>query len=81
MIVFLGFAYHPQNMKLLFAPDGEPKQIFGTAYGFSEFDREQIRMELQEMYTVDHHNVFLSNTMCKDLFHEFSRAFKLIERV
>ena len=41
-IVFLGFAYHDQNMLLLKPPkqaeEGASKQIFGTAYGMSEFD-------------------------------------------
>jgi hypothetical protein len=38
-IVFLGFSYHPENMKLLgLEHAGNIEQIFGTGKGLSESD-------------------------------------------
>jgi hypothetical protein len=52
-IVFLGFAYHKQNMRLLFNPLPEfktTKHIFGTAYGMSDADKSEVVDELAEMF-------------------------------
>ena len=52
-LIFLGFAYHQQNMKLLkrSADDqsserNERIRCYGTAYGFSDVDCENIEEEL-----------------------------------
>jgi hypothetical protein len=52
-IVFLGFAYHRQNMELLFERHSSPlktTQIFGTAFGMSDADRDEVISELEELF-------------------------------
>jgi hypothetical protein len=46
-LVFLGFAYHKQNMSLLKpAPSRKVKQIYGTAYEMSDSDVSEVVEEL-----------------------------------
>lgn len=46
-IVFLGFAYHKQNMALLKPPRSrKTKQVYGTAYGMSDSDVAEVVDEL-----------------------------------
>lgn len=66
-------------MKMLFGTDGVDKEVFATAHGFSEFDIGRLETELRRMYTLNEHQVFLKNTTCEKIFHEYSRAFKPIE--
>lgn len=52
-IVFLGFAYHSQNMKLLFGKHAVPKKtipIFGTAVGMSEADTSEVTGLLKGLF-------------------------------
>lgn len=52
-IVFLGFAYHKQNMKLLFEHHARPKKtkpVFGTAFGMSDADKDLVTGELAELF-------------------------------
>jgi hypothetical protein len=81
-IVFLGFAYHDQNMRLI-APLGgmSTKPIFGTALGMSDPDVELTTKELCSWYldpftkTGLDRNVQLNNKLkCADLFDHFNRS-------
>ncbi len=50
-IVFLGFAYHTQNMHLL--KPARPlglKQVFGTAYGMSDADAEVVSHQIANFF-------------------------------
>ncbi|MGY8678576.1 hypothetical protein Q2941_12315 [Bradyrhizobium sp. UFLA05-153] len=50
-IVFLGFAYHKQNMALLKHPGSrETKQIYGTAFGMSDSDVGEVVDELSSLF-------------------------------
>ena len=52
-IVFLGFAYHKQNMKLLFEHQPLPKKtkpVFGTALGMSDADQQEVIGELSDLF-------------------------------
>jgi hypothetical protein len=52
-IVFLGFAYRKQNMKLLFEPPPmrtKTKPIFGTALHMSDADVQEVREELLNLF-------------------------------
>lgn len=52
-IVFLGFAYHRQNMNLLFDRHHLPKKtkpVFGTAYGMSDADSGVVADELGNLF-------------------------------
>jgi hypothetical protein len=52
-IVFLGFAYHSQNM-LMFQPDRpeQHKKIYGTAYGMSDADVDVVVHQLAEFFAM-----------------------------
>lgn len=52
-IVFLGFAYHRQNMELLFEKHSSPLKttpVFGTALGMSDADTEVVAEELEKLF-------------------------------
>jgi hypothetical protein len=52
-IVFLGFAYHSQNMMLLFGKRAAPKKtvaIFGTALGMSKADTSEVSSLLKDLF-------------------------------
>lgn len=79
-IVFLGFAYHPQNMKLI---SPEPKieekhgvQVLGTALGVSESDCTALHDEIPEWLGRDSRRVYRyihRECGCTNLFHEHRR--------
>ena len=76
-IVFIGFAFHPQNMKLI-APDGPTaaKRILGTTYGVSESDREAIHANILDWLkrSSGEVKVELKNVKSAALFDEFWRT-------
>jgi hypothetical protein len=56
-IVFLGFAYHEQNIKLLTPKLRlQRKRIYGTAHGISRADVETVKMMLSEMFETRFHS-------------------------
>lgn len=58
-IVFLGFAYHKQNMALLKpSRSRNTKQVYGTAYGMSDSDVDEVIDEFGVFFP-DHENVGL----------------------
>lgn len=78
-LVFLGFAFHRLNMKLL---GGEgidrydnPLDIncFSTAYETSKSDQESIRKSISYLYK-NEVNINIENTTCKQLFNDYSRS-------
>ena len=73
LIVFLGFAYHKQNLDLLTPKDSDGKaSIVGTAFGISDSDVDFIRRELAGRFCANNIEVVtLGNThKCIDLFTE-----------
>jgi len=78
-LVFLGFAYHRQNMQLLWpqnAPRRENGRVFGTSKGFSDSDALLIANEIASLSGVAG-PVILRDLTCNDLFHEYSRSLSL----
>jgi hypothetical protein len=50
-IVFLGFAYHSQNMRLLTLPAPlQPKYVFGTASGMSDADTDVVSHQIASFF-------------------------------
>jgi hypothetical protein len=50
-IVFLGFAYHKQNMALLKPPKSlKTREVYGTAYGMSDSDVGHVAAELRSFF-------------------------------
>lgn len=80
-IVFLGFAYHRLNMRLLFGD--EPKRItggrhlFGTAYGMSNGDVQNVSNGLSRIFELV--PIELRNDLtCFNLFREYSRTLNFV---
>jgi hypothetical protein len=87
-LVFLGFSFHPQNMKLL-SPGKEcaTTQVFGTAFQISESNREVILDDIRNLVRkplredkfrgiaqVAWEPLYIHNLRCSELIQEFSRS-------
>jgi hypothetical protein len=83
-IVFLGFAFHRQNMRLLWPESWKGsrsrsiREVFGTAKGFSESDQKLITSDIDKLSGIDESQVILRGLSCSDLFHEYSRSLSLL---
>lgn len=84
LIVFLGFAYHDQNLALLkpVIPLGH-KRMLGTAKGMSDRDVRVVRAQLYEFYSTDARNgaasiedlIEIRNDLtCSELFSAYSKS-------
>jgi len=78
-LVFLGFAFHPQNMELLKAgADAETsKRVFATALGISKSDCEVIGLDIQKTFSLPAEDIkiILRNDLnCNALFGEYRRS-------
>jgi hypothetical protein len=81
--VFLGFAFHRLNMRLLF-PDQlrslalKGESVVATGYGLSQNSRDLIQGEIAHALGIPSGDIFLrGDVKCADLFHEYGR---LLER-
>jgi len=81
--VFLGFAYHRQNLQLLQLPShshNNPRdaKYYGTALNISASDCQVITQELRNIGSVNPENITLRNDLtCNQLFTEYWRSFSL----
>lgn len=85
-LIFLGFAFHPLNMKLL-QPTSIPNvmKVYATACGISESDRKVISAELQGFISINQRNdhekkyieVNVVDKTCNQLFEEYSRSMRV----
>jgi hypothetical protein len=83
-VVFLGFAYHAQNMLLLRPLDelGRPRHIYGTALGMSDSDVALARGELRSWFLPDHslpsdpfNIIHIENQLtCAKLFDNYAKS-------
>jgi hypothetical protein len=74
LVVFLGFAYHKQNLALLFPDISKTKfYCYGTGLGISDKDRLDIyqKLLLGGHIPVEPNNCDIINKKCYDLFSEF----------
>lgn len=75
-LIFLGYSYHPLNMKLLV--DGNPEKkttrhVFGTSYGMSTSDTDNIKNTLDSLLFAPS-AVVRNDLTCFSLFQEYSRS-------
>ena len=82
ILVFLGFAYHRQNLALIRPEDRsaikERARIYGTAKGISTPDTELVISDLDEMRPIDPgHAHIRNNLLCASLFDEYWRSLSL----
>lgn len=77
-VAFLGFAFHPQNFKLIWpeqrSTDSRAALCIGSALGISESDLDVIRSQLYETLHVLSDDVKLPNLSCHDLFRNYRRT-------
>jgi hypothetical protein len=85
-LVFLGFAYHRQNMQLLW-PTRNPasglgsRRFYGTALGISKYDVQIIMDEIEQWSGIPYVNGFgeIKNDLkCCELFHAFKQRLSLL---
>ncbi len=77
-VVFLGFAYHPQNMDILTpAAMHNVAHFIGTSYGVSNYDSSIIEEDLLQRFedSREEMSVNLASVTCSDLIENFGRAF------
>ncbi len=83
--VFLGFGYLPANMTILRILLHEARLktsplpiVIGTCFGVLDYDRDQYREELKNLFSTLPGQVLLGGreTKCADLFVEYSRALR-----
>ena len=79
VIVFLGFAFHPQNMELIRPTErSEAKRVIATAMGISDSDTAVVIHDILELLesTPSHTAIELRNGLhCHELFGEYWRSF------
>ena len=78
IIVFLGFAFHDENMELMksSAPN-RLKRVFATARGISDSDREVIRDQISDVFGKKEDGIPIElrqNLNCHQIFDEYSRT-------
>ena len=78
IIVFLGFAFHPQNMRLI-DPDipGNAKKVFATARGISQGDRAIVTKQILDLFGSNPQVDLRHDLSCFGLFDEFRRSLSL----
>jgi hypothetical protein len=77
-IIFLGFAFHRQNVELIAAKTPDNAEIVATAFEVSKSDREVIEVELIIAFEFDgiasHERVKLADLPCAKFFQEYWRT-------
>lgn len=75
-VVFLGFAYHQQNLDLITPPRSFASRVFGTALGISNSDQRAVTASLRQMLqpVEGEIEVNLHPSRCAGLFDEFWRS-------
>jgi hypothetical protein len=72
-IVFLGFAYHSQNMQMLQTTDRGSKTVYGTAFGMSDQDKGEVyKLVVQTLAPT---TASVENTLkCAGLFDSYAKS-------
>ena len=76
-IIFLGFAFHPQNMEILTAKVDQSTQVLATAHSASENDRRVIQDSILNTfgYRGDRpSSIFIAPETCSELFRSYWRT-------
>jgi hypothetical protein len=78
-IIFLGFAFHRQNLDILSVDQLDKKRIIGTTYGVSEPNTKAIRWEVMQALKIKpspplEHDVTLEALVCGKLLENYSRT-------
>jgi hypothetical protein len=84
-VAFLGFAFHPLNMELLYGgrerdPAETSRPVLGTALKVSKSDVEVICDAIRRLSRRRRDSAILRNLTCSDFFHEYQRTLSLVDR-
>ncbi|MFA4970084.1 MAG: hypothetical protein WC540_10685, partial [Sulfuritalea sp.] len=73
MAVFLGTAFHPNNMQLMAGGLGQPssKRVYATVEGISEQNRQMVHNDISELFNKSNLQINFAGT-CADLFDRYS---------
>ncbi len=81
-VVFLGFAFHRQNMELIKpSKPSNPKHVFATAKGISNHDCTVVKTQISDLFEKKRDNIpiYLNNKLeCHDLFGEYWRSLSVL---
>ena len=85
-LIFLGFAYHPQNLKLLRQPveiptieRGRKVRCFGTGYEISVFDHEVIESNLRTLSRAPMSvEIAPLTSTCRDFFNDYRQTLSFV---
>jgi len=82
VIIFLGFAFHRQNMELLKVPDprkGHPMRIYATAKGMSGADMAAVEAQIRQTVSPSRspQTLVVHDIGCSALFDECGRSFSM----
>jgi hypothetical protein len=76
LLIFLGFAFHPLNMKFL-VPENDRlsiKRVLATGKGLSKESQHMVREELAAVFArSEEQSISIVDGNCSDLFHEHNR--------
>ena len=81
ILVFLGFAYHRQNLKLLKLPNDLRERAircYGTTFGISDADLEEIMLELQDLCGASLVRNEEKNLTCREFFDTYRKALSFV---
>ena len=84
-IVFLGFAYLPQNLKLLWPPSSDRKRLsgkwcFGTSFGRKKFNTERTKEWFVNTLGIFPNQIWLDeSSTCKELFQVYQSGLSFQE--
>ena len=79
-IVFLGFPFHDQNMKLLQTgiPDTTLRNIYATTYGMSASDKVEVEKSIQETFKCgssgQKYEIILEDKTCFEFLKDYRRS-------
>jgi hypothetical protein len=84
-LIFLGFSYQNMNLQILYHQDtSKPatENIYGTAFGLSKSDCEDIENKLQAFYArhdsqIKQKIIIRNDLTCSELFDEYSRSINI----
>lgn len=79
ILLFIGFAYHKQNLKLIRPGKDELEFMtrsvcFGTSVGISKSDTKKIILELAEFGNLNTEDIYMNDMSCSKLFYEHWRS-------
>jgi hypothetical protein len=78
-VIFLGFAYHPANVELLFPAgkfNNENARILGTAFQISKSDVKHIKSDLMGRF--ENEDIELADLTCSALYTEHWRRLSMV---